>query len=216
MRIFLRGIVAMMMSLILLTSCQHDATEQMTSDVVVDYSIQVFDAMNSKAIGDDLTAVDKLYYEVYRQADIDDLQATPVYEGFSDVSDGHTSFALSVAKNQNFVVLFWAQDADLVYNATDNPTGMYKIDDLRAVSLFNAGAANNVAAQVFAGSDTITNCVSAVDGNVTLIRPISQINIATSENSLKIGENNVKVCYKKSAFNVFHIVRNYDNVLCAH
>ena len=32
----------------------------------------------------------------------------------------------------------------------------------------------------------------------------------------KIGDNNVKVCYKKSAFNVFYIVRDYDNVLCAH
>ena len=159
-------------------SCQKEVLEPVADGNTVTYTVEVPGALKTKALGDDVTAVDKVYYEVYRAGDVDQLDAEPVYEGSKPVSNGQASFELEFVKNQNFVVLFWAQDEDLQ---------MFNIDDLRKVQLTTPGASNNVNAQVFAGSDTVTDCVSGKGGNVELTRPISQLNIFTTKESLSFG-----------------------------
>ena len=163
-------------------SCQKEVLEPVADGNTVTYTVQVPGALATKALGDEVTAVDKVYYEVYRAGDVDQLDAEPVYEGSKPVSNGQASFELEFVKNQNFVVLFWAQNADLQ---------MYDITDLRAVELKTPGLANNVNAQVFAGKDEVENCVSAVGGNVELTRPVSQLNIATNAESLAFGTKTI-------------------------
>ena len=159
------------------TACQQEGLEPVAKENTVTYSVNVSNAA-TKAVGDDLTAIDKLYYEVYRELEVGDLTKSPIYEGEATVANGTAFVTLEFVKNQNFVVLFWAQDEDLT---------MFNHDDLRKVTLVTPGAANNVNAQVFAGSDEVINCVSTAGGNVTLVRPISQLNIGTSVESLTIG-----------------------------
>ena len=177
---------AVLASAFFAASCQQEMLDPQAEGTTVTYTVDVPNAIATKAIGDQITAVDKVYYEVYRAAEVGDLDSDPVYQGEKPVINNSASFDLEFVKNQEFVVLFWAQDADLVYDATDNPTGMYDIDDLRQIQLVNPGAANNATAQVFAGKDTVDDCVSAVNGNVTLIRPVSQINVYTTAESLNL------------------------------
>lgn len=165
-------------------SCQQENLEPAVSGNTVTYTVEVPGALKTKAFGDDLTAVDKVYYQVYRAGEIENPDKDFVYDGEADVdvSTGTASFELEFVKNQNFVVLFWAQDEDLQ---------MFDIDDLRAVELTTPGASNNVNAQVFAGSNVVTDCVPANGGKVTLSRPISQLNIFTTKESLKFGTKEI-------------------------
>lgn len=163
-------------------SCQQENLEPAVSATTVTYTVEVPGALATRALGDETTAVDKVYYQVYRAKEVEDLSKGFVYDGNKPVTDGKASFELEFVKNQNFVVLFWAQDADLQ---------MFNIVDLRKVTLTTPGASNNVNAQVFAGSNVVTDCVPANGGKVTLSRPISQLNIATTAESLKFGTKDI-------------------------
>ena len=142
---------AVLVSAFFAASCQQEMLDPQAEGTTVTYTVEVPDAIATKAIGDQITDVDKVYYEVYRTAEVDDLTKDPVYAGNKPVINNVASFDLEFVKNQEFVVLFWAQNSTL---------GIYDIDDLRAIELVNPGEANNAAAQVFAGKDTVTDCAS--------------------------------------------------------
>ena len=180
--------VAVMVSAFFAASCQQEMLETQAGGNTVTYTVDVPNAIATKAIGDQVTAVDKVYYEVYRAAEVEDLSKSPVYQGEKPVINNSASFDLEFVKNQEFVVLFWAQNSALVNTDVTSEEGMYNINDLRQIQLVNPGAANNDAAQVFAGSDRVSNCASAANGNVTLTRPVSQINVYTTAESLSFGD----------------------------
>jgi hypothetical protein len=198
---------AILVSAFFAASCQQEMLDPQAEGTTVTYTVEVPDAIATKAIGDEITAVDKVYYEVYRVAEVGDLTKTPVYEGVEPLTDNQASFDLEFVKDQNFVVLFWAQNSSLVKTA-DNPGGMYDINDLRAIKLVNPGASNNAAAQVFAGNDTVSDCVSAVNGNVTLTRPVSQINVYTTTESLSFG--NVTIGLNMSSMTVAGLYNTFN------
>ena len=179
---------AVLASAFFAASCQQEMLDPQAEGTTVTYTVEVPDAIATKAIGDEITAVDKVYYEVYRAAEVGDLAKTPVYEGVEPLTNNSASFPLEFVKNQEFVVLFWAQNSALVNTDVTSEEGMYNINDLRKIQLVNPGAANNDAAQVFAGSDRVSNCASAANGNVTLTRPVSQINVYTTTESLSFGD----------------------------
>ena len=183
-------------AMVLAGSCQKENLESTQASQTVTYTVQVPDAIATKAIGNDHAGVTKLIYEVYREADLSDPSKSPIYEGTETVNaDGTATFALEFVKNQNFTVLFWAQNPDV---------DVYETSDLRKVTLRTALTANNESMQVFAGSDKVVNCMSAVQGNVELVRPIAQINIGTSEESLTIGNtsSSTAITFDKSDFKV--------------
>ena len=180
--------IAVMVSAFFAASCQQEMLETQAGGNTVTYTVDVPSAIATKAIGDEVTAVDMVYYEVYRAADVEDLSKSPVYEGEKPVINNSASFPLEFVKNQEFVVLFWAQNSALVNTDVTSEEGMYNINDLRKIQLVNPGAANNDAAQVFAGKDEVSNCASAANGNVRLTRPVSQINVYTTTESLSFGD----------------------------
>lgn len=198
---------AVLVSAFFAASCQQEMLDPQAEGTTVTYTVEVPNAIATKAIGDQITDVDKVYYEVYRVAEVGDLAETPVYEGVEPLSNNQASFDLEFVKDQEFVVLFWAQKSSLVKTA-DNPGGMYDINDLRAIKLVNPGAANNAAAQVFAGKDTVSDCVSAVNGNVTLTRPVSQINVYTTTESLSFGD--VEIGLDKSSMTVAGLYNTFN------
>lgn len=163
----------------------------MTGGTTVTYTVNVPDAIATKADG----GVTRLIYEVYRAAEVDYPSKDPIYEGVATLTNGTASLELEFVKNQNFKVLFWAQDPDVT---------AYGTEDLRAVTLTTSLTANDADLAVFAGSDDVEDCVSKADGNVSLVRPVSQINIATSPESLKVGTETsyTEVVLKKSSATV--------------
>ena len=171
--------VAAIAGLISAASCQQEKLEVVEGNKVA-YSVKVPESLQTKANAEDYI----LNYEVYRAADVDDSEASAVYEGTATFNGGIANFDLEFVKNQNFVVLFWAQTYELQSN-TESP--MYNIADLRKVQLVNCGASNNANAAVFAGKDEVVNCASTNAGEIKLVRPISQLNIYTTKESLSFG-----------------------------
>ena len=166
-------------------SCQQENLESAAGGTVT-YTVQVPDAIATKAIGDGISGVTELIYEVYKQDEAGNLTEV-LYESTEPVTingEGKFTFNLEFIKNHNYTVLFWA------YNP-DAPENCYDIRDLRAVKLSQSPVANNEAMAVFAGSDQVVNCQSTSNGNVTLVRPVAQINVVTNNESLAVGTRSI-------------------------
>ena len=169
-------------TLLFAASCQQESLEPVAGDGSVTYTVQMPGSLATKAaLGDALVGQYKLIYEVYRAGEIDDLSKDPLYEGTASFNGNVATVQLQFVKRQNYKVLFWAQAENLT---------LFDTEDLREVSMASAWAGNDNAAAVFAGTDSVSDCVSAKKGNVTLVRPVSQINIATSNESLTVGGTN--------------------------
>lgn len=177
-------------------SCQRENLEPVAGGTTVTYTVNVPDAIATKA--DD--GVTKLIYEVYRAAEVDYPSKDPIYEGVATLTNGTASLELEFVKNQKFTVLFWAQNPDV---------DVYTTDDLRNVQLAQTLTANNVNTAVFAGSDEVNNCVSAVNGAVDLVRPIAQLRIGTTPESLDI-RSTTTVTLKKSDLKVKGLSTTYN------
>ena len=189
-------------ALFLAGSCQRENLEPVQQGGTVTYTVQVPASLQTKALGEGYV----LNYEVYRAAELGTASAKPVYESVEPIAfnnAGVASFDLEFVKNQKFVVLFWAQTSEL-QNA-ENP--MFNITDLRNVQLVNCGAANNPNAAVFAGKDVVENCVSTEGGAVELVRPISQLNIYTTKESLQFGTG---ITLDKSYVKVSGLYKTYN------
>ena len=168
---------AVLASAFFAASCQQEMLDPQAEGTTVTYTVEVPDAIATKATGDGFT----LHYEVYRQGDLINPAAKPIYEGTKVFSGGKADVQLEFVKDQEFKVLFWAQQT----------TGAqaYNITDLRKVSLKTL-VANDLTAEVFAGNDHVVDCKSDKNGNVVLVRPVAQLNIATTAAGLTLGTSN--------------------------
>ena len=168
--------------LFLAASCQRESLEPEVSCNVVSYTIQVPGAIGTKAIGTDVAAVTELIYEVYR---IDEQGTeTKLYQKSQtrDAANGETNWTveLELVNNQDFRVLFWAQVPG---------NGVYTTTSLKNVTLATDLNANAEKYAAFAGQDEITSGENLTGRTVTLVRPVAQLNIATTAESLKLGED---------------------------
>ena len=162
-------------------SCQRENLEPVQQSNTVTYTVQLADAVGTKALGDDVKAVNELVYEVWRtqgteitafDAEKDNLL---YHRTTTDVNDGVATLELEFVNDQNFIVLFWAQTEG---------NGVYDATKLTEVKIASPDVANNPNAQAFVGRDFVRDCVSAKDGKVTLTRPVAQLNIGTTYASL--------------------------------
>lgn len=194
-------LIAVLALAFLAASCQRENLEPVAGGSTVTYTVQIPDAIATKAIGDGHSGVTELIYEVYREAQLADLSAAPIYEGEAEINaDGVATLELEFVKNQKFTVLFWAQDPDVA---------VYNTDNLRKVQLAQTLTANNVNTAVFAGSDKVDNCVSAANGAVKLVRPIAQLRIGTTPESLVI-RSTTTVTLEKSDLKVKGLSTTYN------
>ena len=183
-------------------SCAKENLEPVAQNSRVTYTIEVPGAAATKVIGEkdaDIAMVNQLVYEVYRTeaqaANEFTAPETLLYHETARMIDGKSIIELELVNDQNYRVLFWAQCEG---------NGVYTVDNLKAVSVntTNANAnAENYAA--FAGSDFIKDGEELVGRKVTLVRPVSQINIATTPESLTLGTGNqTTVTFASSAVTV--------------
>ena len=190
-------------------SCQQENLEPVVSGNTVTYTVQVADAVATRALGDDITAVNELVYEVYRTVDEGETDFTGVdnllYHKTAKVENGVATIEIEFVNDQNFTVLFWAH-----VKGND----VYDVDDLTEVSITSPDVANNVNAQAFVGRDFVRDCVSDNNGKVTLVRPVSQLNIATTPESLvfeaETGETGSTVVLEGSSVKVTGLATSYN------
>ena len=167
-------------ALLLAGSCQRENLEPVQQGGTVTYTVQVPGALATKTATENY----ELIYEVYRKAQVGSETAEPIYKGTETFSGNSVNLPLEFVKGQDFVVLFWAQKEG---------SKVYDIKDLRKVSISKAQklTSNNFDAEVFAGNDLVENCTSKKGGDVKLVRPIAQLNIATNAEGLKLGNTDV-------------------------
>ena len=179
-------------ALLLAASCQRESLEPEVSCNVVSYTIQVPGALSTKVIGENVSAVNELVYEVYRTeataADDYTQTETKLFQKTAVITDGKATVDFELVNNQNFRVLFWAH-----VNTQENPS-VYTTTDLKNVTLSQSLTANAERYAAFAGSDFIKYGDNIKGRTVTLVRPIAQLNIATAPGSLDLeGQTTVKM-----------------------
>ena len=196
-------------------SCQQENLEPVVKANTVTYTVQVADAVATKVLGDDVAAVNELVYEVYRTvgegievfSDVDNL----LYHKTATINNGTATIELEFVNDQNFTVLFWAHTAG---------NTVYNVENLTNVQITSPDAANNVYAQAFVGRDFVRGCESDANGTVILKRAVSQLNIATTPESLvfeaEAGERGSTIDLEGSSVKVTGLATAYNiATLCA-
>lgn len=163
----------------LAASCQQESLEPVGGNTVT-YTVQVPEALATRALGDDVANVNVLHYEVYRteaaNADAFTTADNLLYHKTVGMTNGVATISLELVNDQNYTVLFWAQVGE------NNEA--YDVTDLTNVTVKSPLKANQVDYAAFAGVDFIVEGKNLAGRTVTLQRPIAQINIATTPESL--------------------------------
>ena len=192
--------------LFLAGSCQRESLEPVMSGNTVTYTVTVPDALATKGIGDDVSNVNTLHYEVYRTAAAEtdtftDADRLLYHKTATAQPDGTFKIDLELVNDQNFTVLFWAQVGET--------NEAYDVDDLTSVTIKTPIKANQVDYAAFSGRDFIKATEKLASKTVQLTRPVAQINLGTTKASLKafdtpitISSSSMTVAGLSNTFNV--------------
>lgn len=191
-------------------SCQRENLEPAAANGTVTYTVEVPGAVATKAgvASDGVNNVNELVYEVYRIVKEEVVSGETVitlandvlYRGTAPVSAGKATCKVDYINNQNHMVLFWAHQAD---------NGLYNVGNLRNVTVNASVAGNTHANAAFTGKDILRNGVSDCFGSVKLTRPVAQLNIATTKQSLVL-ENSRAVNVSKSEVSVSGLSASFN------
>ena len=134
------------------------------------FSLDVPEAVGTKAIGDGLTA-SKLYYQVF------DDKSNPI-EGLGvqtkKMNSGKTTVTFQLVKDQTYNFIFWAQTPLDGYYEIDGIEGLKKIS-----AKYADKNANDENFDAFYAVEKLT-INGSISEAVTLTRPFAQVNIATT------------------------------------
>ena len=185
-------------------SCQQENLEPVVGNNTVTYTVQVADAVATKAIGDVVPSDMVLHYEVYRTTVKDDSTLGDgtrlLYHKSEPMTSNPFTINLELVNDQNFTVLFWAQAAD---NTVIDPS------NLKNVTVSQSLTANQANYAAFSSVDFIEKGEQLGNRTISLVRPVSQINLGTTPESLKsfktpitMSESSFTVNGLSTSFNV--------------
>lgn len=154
-------------TLLLAASCNKEPLESMNvgDEAVVTFSLQADAA--TKALSDGQSA-DKLIYAVYKEGTL--------VEGVGETLTGVTfpkQLQVKLAKGNTYQVVFFAQDADCTAYTLDATAKTLAVD-------YTKLDANKDTGDAFYAVDEVT-VTGTINKNVTLKRPLAQINLGTDD-----------------------------------
>ena len=159
--------VSALAGLFLAASCQQENLEPVVEGGVT-YTISLPETVQTK--GQSGYGEYDLYYEVYRTADVTELQsANLLFEKKVEMQGNQTTLTLDLLNDQSYTILFWANKKGVDY---------FDLSDLRKVTVKQA-TSNNNDRDAFCGKDVLVNFDAADSKTVQLTRPFAQLNIAT-------------------------------------
>ena len=202
--------------MMLLASCQQENLEPVAQESTVTFSVAL-PGIQTKTIGDGFN-VDQLVYEVWKTEGVnerdlkDNAKATRLYQQTAKMAtiDGEqkTVISLNLVHDQNYTVLFWAQNSQAVDGApayvTDDLTAVTYAKDVRNGSYLS----NNENMAAFYGAEFITAKEVEIPSTrrVELRRPFAQLNIGTmntpKEYTVTMNRSKVKISNVPSVFDV--------------
>ena len=158
-------------------SCQRENLEPVVNGGVT-YTITLPETVQTKGSNGYTEGYD-LYYEVYKTADLTELEdADVLFDNFDapiEMTTNTTEVPFDLLNDQDYTILFWANKAGA---KDENGQPYFNLADLRKVGI-NAAASNNNDRDAFCAMDQLRNVNGALTKTVTLTRPFAQLNIAT-------------------------------------
>jgi hypothetical protein len=202
-------------------SCQQENLEPVAQESTVTFSVEL-PGVQTKAIGDGFN-VDQLVYEVWKteNPNVRDLnnpaqKATRLYQETATMAelDGEqkTVISLNLVHDQNYTILFWAQNSEAV-EVDGQKVPAYVTDDLTAVTYKKAVRTGeylsnneNMAAFYNVAFLTKTEIEQPSTRRVELKRPFAQLNIGTKntveEYTVTMNKSKVKIANVPTTFDV--------------
>ena len=168
-------------------SCQQEKLEPVQGGNTVTFTVEIPDVATKATIGDEASSINDLVYAVYRTTAPDlattltnwdeytnlVYQKNPATQVFTD--NYSTTVSLELINNQNYVILFWAQNSDVWVGDNFDLTKITYPENL----VVNRDAADKYAA--FSGVRFLGANEFAGQKTVELKRPFAQINIAAKD-----------------------------------
>ena len=168
-------------------SCQQEKLEPVQGGNTVTFTVEIPDVATKATIGDEASSINDLVYAVYRTTAPDlattltnwdeytnlVYQKNPATQVFTD--NYSTTVSLELINNQNYVILFWAQNSDVWVGDNFDLTKITYPENL----VVNRDPADKYAA--FSGVRFLGANEFAGQKTVELKRPFAQINIAAKD-----------------------------------
>lgn len=170
-----------------LVSCSKmEVSEVLPGEGNVEFTICTPGEMTRAAttIGDGEN-VDIVYYEIYKAEQNHKnsvVGGTPLIEGSTGIVGKEAVLSLNLLEDQEYVALFWAQvNGKKFYDVTDlrNVTALYTDDAGKAILSNNEDRAAFCQVHTFSTEASYKNTVE-------LVRPLAQLNLGTTKESLKL------------------------------
>ena len=179
----MKKILYIFAALVLLASCQKDAGVQASEEAVVTYDVKAPIEFEIKSAGQG-TAINALWYGVYHK------KADDTYRYMSDMSDfvqvtdiNNISVPITLFKDQEYKIIFVAQHIETVTSADGSTTNRYtyNINSDGDMSLNpEVLITNGEQLDAFVYWEQTGVIQNDSKKNVTLNRPLAQINISTT------------------------------------
>lgn len=196
-------------------SCQKEMVSQTEGgeEIAVTYSVAVSGQPDTKASGG--IAADRLYWAAYQTADENPSSDTDMSSakllscGNCAVTGPQVQASVKLIKDQNYVVIFWAQ----------NQAGHYIVPedgDLRVIRMNTSAEAikaNDHSREAFYGVDFVVSASAGKNPSIELKRPVAQINVATLKDGFQIGDKTLNVTH--SSFTVNALPTAFNPVTAA-
>ena len=171
--------------LILAGSCQRESLEPVAGDGTVTITVEAPGAIDTKVIADGEN-VNEVHYAVYKtnggEAYSIDGGTSPLAQGVVGMSNKKATINFDLLRDQEYTVIFWAQVKD---------AGHYDLGDLREIKVVTTevdgkktvDGNDETRAAFFAKYEFDT--YEHKNHTVTLYRPFAQLNLLTTQESLK-------------------------------
>ena len=175
----MKKILYIFAALVLLASCQKDAGVQASEEAVVTYDVKAPIEFEIKSAGQG-TAINALWYGVYHKKDEDTYRYMSDMSDFVQVTDiNDISVPITLFKDQEYRIIFVAQRIDADGSTTSRYT--YNINSAGDMSLNpKAIITNGEQLDAFVYWEETGVIQNDSKKNVTLNRPLAQINISTT------------------------------------
>lgn len=171
--------------LILAGSCQQENLQPVAGDGTVTITVEAPGAIDTKAIADGEN-VNEVHYAVYKTNDGEAYSindgTSPLAQGVVGMSNKRATIKFDLLQDQEYTVIFWAQVKD---------AGHYELGDLREIKVVTTevdgkktvDGNDETRAAFFAKYEFDT--YEHKNHTVTLYRPFAQLNLLTTQESLK-------------------------------
>ena len=165
-------------------SCQQELNPMTAGDATVTFTVSAGD-IATKAIAD-ATNIDVLHWEIYKTADITNLDLPALGKDSVLDNDGDKNFTveLKLLADQEYSIVFWAEvDGADHYNTLD-------LRNIQIKDYSDEKANDESRAAFFAVYDFSTENGVSINETVTLYRPFAQINLGAT--TYETSFNNVE------------------------